>query len=360
MPPDLNSLPPSRSTSSSPYHTRTMSNSMDNNNVARSISPRSSSISLQATATMNAAADSSRRSSSGAHRGSPQTRHSERRRSGANSIANLHEASHSDPTGAESPRNHHHRSSFGSVFRTHSPSSIAGSPVIGTGDPHHQRTPSLGELHQELEQEQEAQVNRLLLMIRNQQAQLQQLQQTQPQPSATASGTAIDDSTPTSERSFSFPIIPPLPSTGQRGPLPMGSSFSARRGSSTAMAPLTPIHPVGSQAESGTSTGGNEWLQLGDSNGRRSSRDENSYYQAETANLTRENQMLKVRIRELERQVAELTASGTNNPPQSTPQPSEHNQPVPTSTLADTPTVPAGSATQTGPQTPTAQTDDKP
>lgn len=43
-------------------------------------------------------------------------------------------------------------------FRTSSPSSIAGSPVVATGDPHHQRAPSLGELHQELEQEQEAQV----------------------------------------------------------------------------------------------------------------------------------------------------------------------------------------------------------
>lgn len=41
------------------------------------------------------------------------------------------------------------------------PASIGGSPIIGTGDPHHQRTPSLGELHQELEQEQEAQVVRI-------------------------------------------------------------------------------------------------------------------------------------------------------------------------------------------------------
>lgn len=157
MPPDLNSLPPS--TSSSPYQNRRVSLSMDSSNgsLAHSLSPRSSSISLQATATMNAAADSSRRSSSGAHRGSPQTRLSERRRSGA---ANLHEASHSDPTGTESPQNRHNRSSFGSVFRTHSPTSIAGSPVIATGDPHHQRAPSLGELHQELEQEQEAQVVR--------------------------------------------------------------------------------------------------------------------------------------------------------------------------------------------------------
>ena len=53
-----------------------------------------------------------------------------------------------------------HRSSIGHSFRTSSPHSIGGSPIIATGDPHHQRAPSLGEIHQELEQEQEAQVVR--------------------------------------------------------------------------------------------------------------------------------------------------------------------------------------------------------
>lgn len=57
---------------------------------------------------------------------------------------------------------HEHRSpSFSNYFRTASPSSLGGSPIIATGDPHHQRAPSLGELHQELEQEQEAQVVRI-------------------------------------------------------------------------------------------------------------------------------------------------------------------------------------------------------
>lgn len=46
----------------------------------------------------------------------------------------------------------------GHAIRTASPSSVGGSPAA-IGDPHHHhRTPSLGELHQELEQEQEAQV----------------------------------------------------------------------------------------------------------------------------------------------------------------------------------------------------------
>ena len=51
-----------------------------------------------------------------------------------------------------------HRPSIGQAFRTASPSSHGSSPVFATADPHHQRAPSLGELHQELEQEQEAQV----------------------------------------------------------------------------------------------------------------------------------------------------------------------------------------------------------
>ena len=51
-----------------------------------------------------------------------------------------------------------HRSSITNAFRTTSPTMLGGTPAIATGDPHHQRTPSLGEIHQELEQEQEAQV----------------------------------------------------------------------------------------------------------------------------------------------------------------------------------------------------------
>ena len=43
-------------------------------------------------------------------------------------------------------------------WATASPSSL--SPLLPTADPHHRRTPSLGELHQQLEQEQEAQVVR--------------------------------------------------------------------------------------------------------------------------------------------------------------------------------------------------------
>ena len=43
-------------------------------------------------------------------------------------------------------------------YATLSPQLTATSPLLIGGDPHHNRAPSLGELHQELEAEQEAQV----------------------------------------------------------------------------------------------------------------------------------------------------------------------------------------------------------
>ena len=51
----------------------------------------------------------------------------------------------------------HHAESFASALAGNSPQG-AGGPSYVTADPHHQRAPSLGDLHQELEQEQEAQV----------------------------------------------------------------------------------------------------------------------------------------------------------------------------------------------------------
>lgn len=153
MPPDLNSLPPSRSTSSSPFQSRTLVTAEGVH--APSSSPRSSTVSLAASATINAA-DMSRRSSTSMQRGSQQPgRVSERRRSTAAVNPNLNDPTLPAPGDLPSGD---HRLSLGNAFRTASPTSIGGSPTIATGDPHHQRTPSLGEIHQELEQEQEAQV----------------------------------------------------------------------------------------------------------------------------------------------------------------------------------------------------------
>jgi len=157
MAPDLNSLPPSRSPEHPPLQTRVFSNTTDPHR-RQTPSPRSSSISLAAAATINAGIQQqqqdSRRSST-SNRPSPQLGRTERRRSNVAMSLNFN-----DPTlpGPGELAATDHRSSIGHSFRTTSPHSIGGSPTVATGDPHHQRAPSLGELHQELEQEQEAQV----------------------------------------------------------------------------------------------------------------------------------------------------------------------------------------------------------
>jgi hypothetical protein len=149
--------------------------------------------------------------------------------------------------------------------------------------------------------------NRLLQTIRQQQAQLQQMQLQIQQNSTTPAGTAIaDELTPASERSASFPTIPPLPT-------PMGrssaqhSAFPTRRESRTSNHQTSPnLRPVPSGHSSlieplyGSELPGLGGLDLGvGRSARRNSRDESSFYQAESAMLSRENQMLRARIREL-------------------------------------------------------------
>jgi len=198
-------------------------------------------------------------------------------------------------------------------YRTASPQSLTASPTIASGDPHHYRTPSLGEIHQELEQEQEAQVNRLLQMIRTQQLQLQQLQQTHGQSQGTPP--AIDESTPTSERSLSF-------SNANNANLAQATN----PGIATPRSPSAVLHPRSSfdlaradiqrrsrtpsrtasprlRSTSISGEGGESWSLGG--------RDESAFYQAETQMMIRENQMLRQRIRELERQVSELHANSS-------------------------------------------------
>jgi hypothetical protein len=139
-------------------------------------------------------------------------------------------------------------------------------------------------------------------MIRQQQTQINTLQANQPQPSTSA----VDDSTPTSERSMSIShsahpsqaVISPLPMAPQpRSHSPFGlgsisrqSSFAdrSRGGSHTGSPALRPMSGQGGFHDY------NEMLP-----GSATGRDESAFYQAETQNLTRENQMLKLRIREL-------------------------------------------------------------
>jgi hypothetical protein len=338
MAPDLNSLPPSRSTSSSALQTRTTHAAaappMDPHlNRRETPSPRSSSVSLAAAATMNAADINRRNSAAGNNRGSPRAGRASSRRASAvamNLNLNLNDPSLPSPGELSSSD---HRSSLGNYYTAASPSGIGGHPAIATGDPHHHtRTPSLGEIHQELEQEQEAQVNRLLQMIRTQQLQLEQMQRYQQeqnvrqtsQPTSATAGVSsnnitttnsvavIDDSTPTSERSFSFQTttpFPPLPA--QPRPLRRSSRGPPSAGASPALRPL----PLPGRESSHSSTG--DWGPPSpiDIARRNSTRDESAFYQAETANLTRENQMLRLRIRELERQLGEMNPNNQPNTP---------------------------------------------
>lgn len=183
-------------------------------------------------------------------------------------------------------------------YSTGSPQPLSGSPLLAGGDPHHNRAPSLGELHQELEAEQEAQVNRLLQMIRQQQLQLQQLQTAQGQ---SQSSVAAEDTTPTSERSSSvvhpsggLPAPLPVSTSTPRSPVvgPPRSSIEMNRGE---LRPSrTPSRQTSSPRMRSTSISGEsgeQWLLGG--------RDESAFYQAETQSLVRENQMLRHRIREL-------------------------------------------------------------
>ncbi|RDW79778.1 hypothetical protein BP6252_04416 [Coleophoma cylindrospora] len=297
--PDLNSLPPSssRSIPSSPPMIRAMSSSAEGTAIrGQTPSPRSTSTSLFAAAAVNAGLqhEDSRRGSSGASRNRPPSQSGRRR---SNVLMNLQLNDPNLPGPGEMINEEQATS-----FRTASPQSIGGSPIISTGDPHHNRAPSLGEIHQELEQEQEAQVNRLLQMIRTQQQQLQQLQATAGQNQATPP--VIDDSTPTSERSMSFslPNPPQAPTSVMatpRSPRHPRSSFDLARADIQRRS-RTPSRAASPRirASSISAEGGEAWSLGG--------RDESAFYQAETQMMIRENQMLRQRIRELERQLSDL------------------------------------------------------
>jgi hypothetical protein len=141
-------------------------------------------------------------------------------------------------------------------------------------------------------------------MIRQQQQQLQQAQLASGLLPSNPSYSAVDDSTPTSERSFSFPnsqLTTTVTNPRPRSPTsqsqsrasvdlsrqsPRRSRTSSRSTSSPSLLPLSAglgFHGDGSE---------HGWVLGG-------SRDESAFYQAETQMLTRENQMLRQRIREL-------------------------------------------------------------
>ena len=112
---------------------------------------------------------------------------------------------------------------------------------------------------------------------------------------------AIDNSTPTSERSFTFPTVPAsapisISNPRPRSPVPRGSHELSRQSSRQSRAPSRTGSPSLRPSSAGLLAQGEDWMLSG---GSQSSRDDVAYYQAETQMLTRENQMLKIRIRDL-------------------------------------------------------------
>ncbi|KAK5131018.1 hypothetical protein LTR08_001368 [Meristemomyces frigidus] len=314
--PDINTLPTSRPPSmpGSPTlpHQRPRRISITNAEPFRPgpPSPRSPTLtSLQAAATINAGLQRTPSSASPPVRTNIQGL--ERRRSSL-----MNNLSLNDPT-VPAP----------GEMQLSSGSNVEGSRIGGrsislrSADFHHdrQRQPSLGELHQELESEQENQVNRLLHQIRVQQDQLgaiqrQQQQQTGQEPSPASSG---QTRFPTPPSTIPTPVSSNI--TEQSPPRAIsGSIFSHGSHPGQFNRPHTLSRQSSARlSNAGTNSRGNspslrpvsaslgpltEDFLLG------GTRDECAFYQAETHSLTRENQMLKLRIRELERQVSDMAS----------------------------------------------------
>jgi len=291
MAPDLNSLPASPTAGSGPTQPRPRRISLSNAGVSVNSPPRSPPLSsLQAAATINR----------GLHRspsGTSPIPNIERRRSSL-----MNNLSINDPT-VPAPGELQQSSSNGSS----SPRMSRRSMALATADPNHHRQPSLGELHQELENEQESQVNRLLQMIRIQQDQLATLQRQQP-PSESSPTSTEHSHFPTPQSTLHTPLGTNMteqssPRSGSTSGLAHAHAHfnrphSLSRQSSARMSIVGASSREGSPAMrpvSGNLGPLTEDFLLG------GTRDECAFYQAETQTLTRENQMLKLRIRELGR-----------------------------------------------------------
>lgn len=330
MAPDINTLPsPAISTASPSTRSPTIMTSTNGDQPVSSSargesptgSPRSLSTSLQAAATLNAGLQNepTQSPSNGSLSRNQRSPSAGRRRSTVLMNLQLNDPSIPGPGEMVNENNHSRQGSF-AAMPSASPLPMSGSPrILPTGDPHHHRAPSLGELHQELEAEQEAQVNRLLWTIREQQLQLQQLQGTH----GPNSSAAADDSPVVSERSHHGTPAIPIGSVPQSAtsPHPAGSfsrspgiAHHPRSSFDMARADLhrrsrTPSRGASPRLRSTSISGDSEQWNLG-------GRDESAFYQAETQMLVRENQMLRHRIRDLERQLAESVSatSAQSNP----------------------------------------------
>ncbi|EME47604.1 hypothetical protein DOTSEDRAFT_69524 [Dothistroma septosporum NZE10] len=322
MPPDLNSLPasssrtrPNMSASPLPRQSRRISSSGDNTRPSPPPPQSPTLSSLQAAAVIN----------SGLHRSpSSDSPSIERRRSSLMNNLHLNDPSIPSPGELQQTNGSNGSSSGSSQLRRRS-------FVLPTADPHRQRQPSLGALHQELENEQEAQVNRLLLMIRTQQDQLAALQRsTADTPSGTADAATTAAALAISGRpSPHATSIPQAPTQHIHHPHSLSRQSSSRL--SNAGLTSTGTSPA-LRPQSGSLGPLTEDFSLGGG-----TRDGCAFYQAESQMLTRENQMLKSRIRELERQVSEmggLSLPATTHRQASTAMLSHHSLAIPPATFA--------------------------
>ena len=174
------------------------------------------------------------------------------------------------------------------------PSSVSSPQPIPGRPSHHSRAPSLGELHQELENEQEYQVNRLLSEIRRLQSQLQRQQ---------SSSGAISDDNNSGRDTPNHSSTPQMAGlSGTSIPKSPGAYLAHPRGSFDFPRSSNDLNKARSRtpsrgasprvrATSISADSMDQWALGG--------RDESAFYQAETQMLVRENQMLRHRIREL-------------------------------------------------------------
>jgi hypothetical protein len=260
--------------------------------------------SLQAAATINAGLH---------HHRSPEPvspRHGiERGRSGLMNNFALNDPSIPAPGEMQPTNNHRPHSANGNGRRRSSILTLSGT----TADPHHHRQPSLGELHQELEAETEGQVNRLLHMIRLQQDQLSVLQnQNHPQDSSAIAATSPYSAHPNDQstsRSGSFSSTHHAIFNNNNRQHSLSRQSSTRISNANSISNSPALRPASSNNNNNNDNNNNdnnnnnnnsnnlgplnEYFYLG------VTRDDAAFYQAETQMLTRENQMLKFRVREL-------------------------------------------------------------
>ncbi|KAL6719836.1 hypothetical protein ACLMJK_001757 [Lecanora helva] len=311
--PDIDSLPP-------PYSPPRVNGS----DRRHSPSSRASSVSLNAAATINAGIqnEDSRRASLPPTRDRGPLGQGDRRRTSA--VLSSYDPALPGPgelqTGdLRNPNVDQPSPRMSPINRTASPYGIgAMSPSFPPR--YRERTPSLGELHQQLEQEHEAQVIRLLGVIRQAQDDLQNLRE-QAAPSSRMDLPGTGEITPPIERSAPGLYASPHPlssnpPSGNVGPRPnspavRGSFELSRRSSHRSRTPSRAVSPSLRNPSTSMYAPNDDFF----SGGRTQTlMDENSYYQAETQNLTRENQMLRQRIRELERQMSEGNSTATSSP----------------------------------------------